>query len=194
MNIKPVTLQGRHVRLEPLSLAHVDALARAGADESIWKWSPDRMRSADDMRAYIERALAAQEAGIALPFATIENSCGEPVGSTRFAAIERTHRRVEIGWTWITPRWQRTAVNTEAKYLMLSHAFDTWGCVRVEFKTDALNQRSRDAIRRIGAKEEGTLRKHMAMPGGRSRDSVYFSIVDDEWPDVRRALGAKLGL
>ena len=194
MNIEPTILEGRHVRLEPLTLEHVEGLTTVGTDESIWRLSPDTIRTIDDMRSYAERAIAEQRHGTTLPFATIAIDNGGPVGSTRFAAIDVLNRRVEIGWTWIAPRWQRTAVNTEAKYLMLSHAFETWGCVRVELKTDALNERSRDAIRRIGGVEEGILRKHMLIPGGRWRDSAYYSILDDEWPDVRRRLESRLGI
>jgi RimJ/RimL family protein N-acetyltransferase len=122
----------------------------------------------------------------------VERSSGRVIGSTRFMNIDRVNRRVEIGSTWIAPAWQRTAVNTEAKYLMLKHAFEVWGCVRVELKTDALNQQSRDAILRLGAKEEGTLRKHLLTWTGRIRDSVYFSILDTEWPEVKARLDKKL--
>jgi RimJ/RimL family protein N-acetyltransferase len=192
MNIKPVTLDGRHVRLEPLSLDHLDGLSDASLDERIWRWSPPAICTSADMRAYIEGALSLQEQGSALPFATIEKGSGSVVGSTRYGNIDVDNKRAEIGWTWITTSWQRTFVNTEAKYLMLSHAFDTWGCARVEFKTDAINEPSRRAILRIGATEEGTLRKHMLTPSGRYRDSVYYSILDTEWPEVRALLEKKL--
>jgi RimJ/RimL family protein N-acetyltransferase len=142
----------------------------------------------DDMRQYVETALAEQRAGQSLPFATVERASGRVVGSTRFAAIERAHRRVEIGWTWIARPWQRTAINTEAKYLMLRHAFEVWRCQRVELKTGSKNERSRRAILRIGATEEGTLRKHQLYADGTARDSVYFSITDDEWPVVKERL------
>jgi len=192
MDIQPTTLDGRHVRLEPLSLDHLDDLTGVGLDERLWRWYPVPVHTGDDMRDYIEEALRAQQRGIAIPFATIEKGSGQAVGSTRFANIDTVNRRVEIGWTWITPDWQRTALNTEAKYLMLSHAFDTWGCARVELKTDAMNEPSRRAILRIGARKEGTLRKHMLMSGGRWRDSVYYSILDTEWPIVRAFLENKL--
>lgn len=193
MNIEPVTLEGKHVRLEPLSLeAHHKALIDIGLDENIWRWSPAPLRTADDMRAYIEEALAWQARGTALPFATIEKSTGTVVGSTRFANIDTDNRRVEIGWTWIAPRWQRTAVNSEAKYLMLGHAFEKLGCMRVEFKTDSLNERSRNAILRLGAKEEGTFRNHMTTSSGRIRHSVFFSIIDSEWPQVKANLEQRL--
>jgi RimJ/RimL family protein N-acetyltransferase len=143
------------------------------------------------MRDYIDSALAAQAAGTAIPFATVERASGRVVGSTRFMNIDVANRRVEIGATWIAKPWQRTAINTEAKYLMLRHAFETLGCVRVELKTDALNLRSRAAILRIGAREEGTLRQHMVTWRGRLRDSVYFSILDSEWAGVKGDLEAK---
>ena len=194
MNVEPVTLAGNHVRLEPLSLDHHAALCEVAFDDDIWRWTTSVMRTPEDMRAYVETALKWQAEGHALPFATIEKASGRVVGSTRFGNIERAHRRVEIGWTWIGKGWQRTPVNTEAKYLMLRHAFETWGCIRVELKTDALNERSRTAILRIGAKEEGVLRKHMIVPGGRVRDSVYYSIVDSEWPAVKAGLQEKLSM
>jgi RimJ/RimL family protein N-acetyltransferase len=144
------------------------------------------------MAGYIQSALDAQAAGSALPFATVKVPSGQVIGSTRYLNIDRANRRVEIGSTWIAGPWRRTAVNTEAKYLMLRHAFETLGCVRVELKTDALNQRSRNAILRIGASEEGTLRQHMITWSGRLRDSVYFSILDSEWPRVKQDLEQKL--
>jgi RimJ/RimL family protein N-acetyltransferase len=192
MNIQPVTLEGRHIRLEPLSLAHHAQLCEIGLDPEIWRWTTSLIRTPEDMRTYIETALKLQADGSALPFATIETASGRAVGSTRFGNIDRANRRVEIGWTWIGLKWQRTVVNTEAKYLMLRHAFETLGCIRVELKTDVLNERSRKAILRIGAKEEGTLRNHMIVPGGRIRDSVYFSIIDREWPEVKAGLEEKL--
>ena len=144
------------------------------------------------MKKYIDTALKDFSDGKALPFAIIEKGSNTAVGSTRFGNIERTHRRVEIGWTWIAKQWQRTFINTEAKYLLLSHAFDTLGCLRVEFKTDSTNSRSRNALMRIGAKEEGVFRNHMIMSGGRIRHSVYFSIIDSEWNEVKRELEKKL--
>ncbi len=192
MAIEACVLEGSHVRLEPLTLDHLDALTAVGLDPDLWQWTLARNQTPEDMRRYVETALAEQRAGQTLPFATVERSSGRVVGSTRFAAIERAHRRVEIGWTWIAPPWQRTAINTEAKYLMLRHAFEVWRCLRVELKTNARNERSRRAIRRIGATEEGTLRKHQLNSDGTSRDSVYFSIVDDEWPAVKRRLEGML--
>lgn len=150
------------------------------------------MHSADDLRRYVDAALQAQAEGTALPFAIVERTSDTVVGSTRYGNVDRPHRRVEIGWTWIARPWQRTAVNTESKYLLLRHAFETLGCIRVEFKTDALNGQSRQALLRIGAKEEGILRSHMVTSTGRIRDSVYFSIIDREWPAVRARLDALL--
>ena len=189
---RPVTLEGQHVRLEPLSMEHLDALWRAGSDEEIWRWMPVQVRTLEEMRAYIEEALAEQAAGTCLPFVTISKPASEIVGSTRFGNIDPRHRRGEIGWTWITQRWQRTALNTEAKFLMLRFAFECLDWVRVEFKTDALNERSRRAILRLGAKEEGTLRQHIICSSGRVRDTVYFSILAGEWPIIKCALEAKL--
>lgn len=186
--LEPVTLSGRHVRLVPLSAAHVPALWEVADDEDLWRLTMAQVRSEDDLRRYVDAALAAQAAGHALPFATTEAGTGRMIGSTRFGAADRANRRVEIGWTWVGRPWQRTPVNTEAKYLMLGHAFETLGCVRVELKTDVLNQRSRNAMVRIGAREEGILRKHQITETGRVRDTVYFSIVDDEWPAVKARL------
>ncbi len=192
MNVEPVTLAGRYVRLEPLVVAHVEGLAAVGLEPDLWRWTVARVGTLDEMRAYVEAALDEQRRGIALPFATVEQSSGRVVGSTRFLCLERAHRRVEIGWTWIAPAWQRTPINTEAKLLMLGHAFESWHCLRVELKTDALNNKSRRAILRLGAREEGTLRNHMLAYGGRVRDTVYFSVIDSEWLAVKAALEAHL--
>jgi N-acetyltransferase len=188
MQLAPVTLQGTHVRLVPLTREHVPALWRAASDPELWRWTASQVHGEDDMLRYVDEALRAQAQGTALPFVTTLGETGEVIGSTRLANADAAHRRVEIGWTWIARPWQRTAINTEAKYLMLRHAFETLGCLRVELKTDALNQRSRGAIMRIGAREEGVLRKHMVTEGGRVRDTVYFSVTDDEWPAVKARL------
>lgn len=192
MNPTPVILEGRHVRLEPLAQTHHPSLCAAGLDPELWELIPYRVATPEDMAAYIQTALDQQAAGSALPFATVHAPTGQVIGSTRYMNIDRANRRVEIGATWIAAPWRRTAVNTEAKYLMLKHAFETLGCIRVELKTDSLNQRSRNAIRRIGATEEGTLRQHMITWSGRLRDSVYFSILDSEWPRVKHDLEQKL--
>ena len=188
----PAALVGRWVALEPLALAHVDALCEVGLDPELWRWTASLVRSAEDMRRWVAQALAWRDAGTALPFAIVERASGRVVGSTRLANVEPAHRRAEIGWTWVAAGWQRTAVNTEAKLLLLAHAFDAMGCLRVELKTDALNARSRSAIARLGAVEEGTLRRHMITESGRVRDTVYFSIVAEEWPAVRAGLAARL--
>jgi len=189
---RPVTLEGRHVRLEPLSLAHHDRLCAVGLDAELWRWGLSTLATPADMRAYIETALAWQAQGTAVPFAIVARATGQVVGSTRYANIERADRRLEIGWTWLARAAQRTPANTEAKYLLLRHAFEVLGCIRVEFKTDVLNEPSRAALLRIGAKQEGILRSHMITASGRIRDSVYFSIVAGEWPAVKAGLEQKL--
>lgn len=186
--ITPVTLEGRHVRLVPLSSDHLQPLCEVGLDEELWQWIPNPVRSRDEMARYVQDALDGQARGEMLPFATIECAGGTVVGSTRFGNISLPNRRLEIGWTWLSRPWQRTVINTEAKLLMLRHAFDELGCHRVEFKTDALNTRSRRAILRLGATEEGVFRKHVVTANGRLRDTVYFSITDDEWPQVEARL------
>lgn len=186
--MEQVTLPGRYVRLEPMRPEHHAGLTAAAMEPEIWKYPNDNIRTAEDMRGYMDRAMEAHRDGVALPFATIDRRTGQVAGSTRFAAYDPPNRRVEIGWTWLGATARRTAINTEAKWLMLRYAFETLSCVRVEFKTDALNDRSRNAILRLGAKEEGTLRKHMLLWSGRYRDSVYFGILDTEWPQVRERL------
>lgn len=189
MRIEPVILEGTHVRLEPLSLErHLDGLCAVGLEPELWRWTSQLVATREDLRRYVEQALEEQAAGHGLPFATLERAGGRVAGSTRFAAVTPPHRRVEIGWTFLGRDFQRTMLNTEAKYLMLRHAFESWGCIRVELKTDALNARSRAAILRIGAREEGTFRRHMITAGGRVRDTVYFSVVDTEWPGAKARL------
>ena len=192
MVVEPVILHGRHVRLEPLTPAHAAGLAEVGLDEELWKWIPTPVRTPEEMSAYVQSALQDQAAGTALPFALIEKSSGRTIGSTRYANIERLHHRLEIGWTWVARPWQRTPINTEAKYLLLRHAFETLKCMRVELKTDSLNERSRAAILRIGATQEGIFRNHMMTATGRIRHTVYFSIVESEWPEVKARLEARL--
>lgn len=192
MIVNPVTLEGKYVQLEPLLAAHHAALTEIGLDEDLWRWIPAPVRTSEEMSAYIEAALAEQARGVSLPFTIVEKSSGKPAGCTRYANIDRVHRRVEIGWTWVAKRWQRTAVNTEAKYLLLRYAFETLGCIRVELKTDSLNEKSRAAILRMGARQEGIFRNHMITASGRIRHTVYFSIVDNEWPSVKATLEAKL--
>jgi N-acetyltransferase len=189
---EPVTLEGRFVRLEPLALAHVDGLSAVGLDPELWAWTSVAIGTREGMLAYVEEAIAEQAAGMSLPFATVERATGTVVGTTRFANISRAHRRAEIGWTFVARPWQRSPVNTEAKLLMLRYAFEQCGCLRVELKTDRLNEKSRAAIARLGAVEEGTFRQHMITAAGRRRDTVYFSIIDGEWPAVRDRLEARL--
>jgi len=188
MIVAPVTLEGRHVRLEPLSQAHQPGLSAVGLDQELWRWIPTPVRTPEEMSAYIATALEEQVRGVSLPFALIEKSSGRSIGCTRYGNIDRTHHRVEIGWTWVAQPWQRSAVNTETKDLLLRHAFETFGCIRVELKTDSLNEKSRAAILRIGAREEGTFRNHMITASGRIRHTVYFSILDSEWPAVKSRL------
>jgi RimJ/RimL family protein N-acetyltransferase len=186
--LDPVVLEGSSVRLEPMTLDHLGGLTEVGLDPEIWRLTTVMIQTAEEMRGYVESALELQRAGATLPFVTIERSTGRVVGSTRFGNYDPANRRIEIGWTWIARPWQRTAVNTEAKYLMLTHAFEKLHCVRVELKTDVLNSPSRQAMLRIGAREEGILRKHTLMWTGRYRDSIYYSILDEEWPDVKKQL------
>ncbi|MBU0726163.1 MAG: GNAT family N-acetyltransferase [Alphaproteobacteria bacterium] len=193
MDVKPVTLEGRHVTLAPLSMsAHLEGLAAAGAEPKLWRYSPTAATGLDGMRAYLQEALDAQATGAALVFTTIDKASGRIAGSSRYAAIDRKNKRLEIGWTWIDPAFQRSHVNTEAKLLMLQHAFEVLGCMRVEFKTDQLNTQSQTALARLGAVQEGIFRKHMIMPDGRIRHSIYFSILDEEWPGVKARLLTRL--
>jgi N-acetyltransferase len=192
MLIEPVTLEGERVTLEPLAIGHVAGLCEFALDEALWRWMPYVIRSQAELEDYVRSSLDAQQAGTALPLVTLDRASRCVLGLTRYMNIDRLHRRTEIGGTIVAPAWQRTFVNTEAKYLMLNHAFERWGCIRVEFKTDSLNERSRKALLRIGAREEGTFRNHMIMPGGRIRHSVYYSIVDSEWPAVKENLVRKL--
>lgn len=192
MAIAPVILEGRYVRLEPLKAEHTAGLAEIGLDEDLWKWIPIPVRTREEMSAYVQTALGERANGSALPFALIDTASGRVIGSTRYGNIERVHHRVEIGWTWVARQWQRSSINTEAKYLLLRHAFERLRCIRVELKTDSLNERSRTAILRIGAREEGTFRNHMITASGRIRHTVYFSILDSEWPDVKIRLESKL--
>jgi RimJ/RimL family protein N-acetyltransferase len=192
VNLALVTLEGAHVRLEPLSESHHDALSQVGLDPELWKWIPLQVLDRDAMMRYIRAAISDRDKGISMPFATIERATGKAIGSTRFMNIDIPNLRVEIGSTWIGGPWQRTAINTEAKYLMMKHAFETLGCNRVELKTDSLNTKSRNAILRIGAKQEGIFRSHMLTWSGRLRDTVYFSVIKPEWPEVKANLEAKL--
>lgn len=192
LNIAPVTLTGSVVRLEPLTTDHIPGLARIGLAPELWRWIPTQVADAAQMQAWVGKALKEQAAGESLPFAIVSQTSGEAVGSTRYMNIVRAHRRLEIGSTWLSTAVQRTGANTEAKLLLLTHAFETLQAIRVELKTDALNKQSRTAIARIGATEEGIFRRHVICDSGRVRDTVYFSILDDEWPAVKARLQARL--
>jgi len=185
---QPVTLAGRIVRLEPLARAHLAALAEVAFEPSIFRWFTVTIATPADLTRWVDDALAAQAAGTALPFATVLLDGNRVVGSTRFMNIAARDGRYEIGSTWITPPLQRTGVNTEAKYLMLRHAFEALGARRVELKTHAKNAKSRAAIERLGAQFEGIHRNHMLMPDGSMRDTAWYSIIDSEWPAVKARL------
>ena len=184
--IEANSLRGEGVCLEPLSQEHAQGLYNRGRAASDWAYMP-RACFIDlaDTRQWIEEALEAPDQ---LPFAIVETAKGKVVGSTRYLNIRPGHRCLEIGWTWLGQEWQRTGINTRVKLLLLSHAFERLGCIRVEFKTDARNERSQLALERIGASREGVLRKHMIVQGDYSRDSVYFSVIDDQWPKVKKRL------
>jgi RimJ/RimL family protein N-acetyltransferase len=189
IDLAPVTLEGRRVRMEPLDLAwHWEGLLAIGLDPELWRWTLTTVESPEDLRRYLESALADHAAGRALPFATRDVVSGRIAGCTRFGTIDPGNRRVEIGWTLVGRPFQRTHVNTEAKYLMLGHAFERWECRRVELKTHVLNEPSRNAILRIGATFEGVLRSYQTSERGVTRDTAMFSIVDREWPDVKARL------
>jgi N-acetyltransferase len=192
MRIVPVTLEGEHVRLDALAPNHEEPLNRAAADGALWSSRVTTVPRPAAMAAYIATAVAAQAGGTELPFVVVRKSSGDVVGCTRFYGIERTHRRLDIGYTWLAASAQRTPVNTEAKLLLLTHAFEVWRCIRVGLVTHVRNQQSRRAIERIGAKEEGVLRNHMVLPDGSYRDSVFFSVIAAEWPVVKAGLIAKL--
>ncbi len=194
MNFHPITLVGRAARLEPLSEAHVPDLTVAGQDQSIWRFMPyGPIDSEERMRWLVRELLSRQARGTDLPFAVIHVESGQAVGMTRYMDIQPAHRGLEIGGTWYSPAHQRTAVNTECKYLLLKHAFEGLGCIRVQLKTDVRNERSQRAIERLGAVREGVLRDHMIMPDGHIRSSVYYSLLAAEWPAVKAKLEEKLG-
>lgn len=184
-------LEGRVVRLEPLATGHEEALWLASRDPRTWRWlTIAQPQEREDWSAWMEQALRAAEAGTEIPLVTTRD--GEVVGSTRFLALRPEHRSVEIGWTWLHPSAWGTGANVEAKLLQMRHAFETWGCRRVELKTDALNERSRGALEALGATFEGVHRKHMLVRGGENRDSAWYSVVDDEWPAVQARLESRL--
>ena len=192
MEVRPVTLEGTHVRLEPMREEHADGLVAASVGHGLFRFFPFVLDGEEAMRGYVKGCIAAAAARSLLPFATIERATDRVVGATSYLAIDPANKRLEIGGTWITPAHQRSAVNSEAKLLQLTHCFEGLGCNRVEFKTDERNAKSRAALARIGAKEEGIFRAHMVMPDGHLRSSVYFSVIASEWPEVKKRLAQKL--
>jgi len=190
--IEPVTLRGRVATLEPLAAEHAPALARAAADGDLWRLWYTSIAPPDRMAEYVAAALDMRERFDAMPFVVRDNATGDVVGCTRFFNVDAKNRRVEIGHTWYAQRAQRTPVNTECKLMLLAHAFDALGCIAVEFRTHWFNQASRAAIARLGAKQDGVLRNHQLAPDGAKRDTVVFSIIDNEWPAVRAHLRFQL--
>jgi RimJ/RimL family protein N-acetyltransferase len=186
--VEPVVLEGERVRLEPLSRTHLEGLAEVALEPAIWRWTVARPTDLGGLAAWLDAAVANAAAGAEMPFATVERASGRPIGSTRFMSIVPEHLRLEIGWTWLGRDWQGTGANREAKYLQLRHAFETLGANRVEFKTDAMNERANPALLGIGATFEGTFRDHMVMPDGRLRSSNYYSVIRPEWPAVKSRL------
>ncbi|MGH2522110.1 MAG: GNAT family N-acetyltransferase [Anaerolineales bacterium] len=195
MDIHPITLTGRVVRLEPLSETHVPDLTLAGQDESIWRYMLyGIIQTEEQMRVMVQELLSRQARGTDLPFAVVHRETGRAIGMTRYMDIQPANRGLEIGGTWYSPAYQGTAVNTECKYLLLRQAFEVLGCIRVQLKTDLRNERSQHAIERIGAVREGVLRHNMIMPDGYFRSSVYYSLLAEEWPGVKAKLEEKLGI
>ena len=190
--VQPVTLQGRIVRLEPLSEAHLAGLAEVAFEPSIWRWTTSQPHDLGSLREWLDAALVGRAAGTDEPFATVEQASGRPIGSTRFMSIVPEHRRLEIGWTWVAPAWQRSGANREAKLLQMRHAFEVLGANRVEFKTDSLNEKANPGLLGIGATFEGTFRNHMIMPGGRLRHSNYYSVTAEDWPAVKELLKGRI--
>jgi len=186
--LEPVILEGDSVRLVPMKVGHAKALFEAGNFHEIWAYMPSRGGTLEEMTALVDEALRAAAAGVEAPFVIIERARSRIVGSTRLIEVSRADRGLEIGWTWLTPEVWRTRINTECKYLLLRHAFETVGAYRVQLKTDGRNERSQRAIERIGAVKEGILRRHRILPDGFVRDSVYYSILDTEWPAVKQRL------
>jgi N-acetyltransferase len=189
MELKAVTLQGNHVRLEPMTEEHIPALAEIGIGQPFWDFMLyGNINTLEDMQHWVLDILARAEKGTDLPFVPIHLASGRVAGATRYLNIVPQDRGLEIGGTWYGPEFQRTVVNTECKYLLLLHAFEMLGCIRVQLKTDLRNERSQKAIERIGAVKEGVLRNHMILPDGRYRHSVFYSILDSEWPEVKKRL------
>lgn len=193
MDIQPITLTGRWVRLEPLRLHHVSGLWAVANEPEIWTYMPyGPIDSPGRLRGWVEEMLKRQKQGADLPFAVIDLASGQPAGATRYMTIDRLNRSLEVGGTWYGRQYRRTAVNTESKYLLLQHAFEAQGCVRVQFRTDLRNERSQRALERLGAVREAVFRKYTIMPDGYQRSSVFYSILDDEWPEIKRRLEVSL--
>lgn len=192
MQVEPVTLEGNFVRLEPLAMRHAESLALVSNEPEIWRYMPSTLLTLPQIEQWIEATLQLQDTGTILPFAIVEKVTNRAIGSTRYHDIILKDRGLEIGWTWLGKNYWRTAINTECKYLLFRHAFEQLNCIRVQLKADGRNQRSRNAIERIGAKFEGILRQHRIMPDGYYRDSAYYSVLDKEWPEVKAALEEKL--
>lgn len=192
MKLSSRVLNGERVRLEPLAPSHLEAISAVALEGDLFRWFPEPMRTREALAAYVERFARMREEGTGMGFAIVLKATGQVVGGTSCYALEPRHRRVEIGYSWIATPWQRSGVNREAKRLLLAHAFETMGCLRVEFKTDRLNAQSQRALERLGAVREGVFRAHMICEGGRVRDSVYFSIVRDEWPALKARLDARI--
>jgi N-acetyltransferase len=190
--VQPVTLQGSIVRLEPLSQDHLDGLAEVAFEPSLWTWTLAQPRDVAALKAWLDAALANAAGGVERPFATVDQATGRPIGSTRFMSIVPEHRRLEIGWTWVGLDWQRRGANQEAKLLQLTHAFETLGANRVEFKTDSNNVKANPALASIGAKFEGTFRNHMILPGDRIRHSNYYSVTVEYWPAAKAQLQTRV--
>jgi N-acetyltransferase len=191
-SLEPPILTGERVELRPLDSSDRQALLDAAADGQLWNLKVTVVPGPQTIDAYIDTALQGRSAGTVMPFAIVDRASGRVIGSTRFWKIDRKNRKLEIGHTWLSESAQRTRANTEAKWLLLGYAFDVLQCVRVQFTTDELNEKSRAAILWLGAKQEGIVRHERIMPDGRKRNSVRFSIIDDEWPEVRARLLAKL--
>jgi len=192
MQVAPVTLDGSLVRLEPLNMDHFSALSLIVFNTEMWRWMSDPMKTEEDLHRYIQAAIAAQAAGAAIPWATRSKKDDRIIGSTRFADIQSAHRTLEIGWTWMHPDYQRSGINVEAKYLQLRHAFEVMGARRVAFKTHHQNLKSQTAIQALGAKPEGVFRNHVIMPDGTTRHSHWYSIIDEEWPEVKKRLEERM--
>ena len=190
--VQPIVLTGRHVRLEPLSTDHLDGLAAVAFDPAIWRYTIARPTDRAGLEDWLQTALRSAESGAEQPFATVDAESGRPIGSTRYMSIVPEHRRLEIGWTWLAPVWQRSGANREAKLLLLEHAFEHLSANRVEFKTDSTNEKARAALLGIGATFEGVFRNHMVMPDGRLRHSAWYSVVVEDWPVVKARLNAAI--